>query len=100
MRHEAFQQHTKGAPLTNYTPTHLNMPKKWHNKVLGANCADQDNQHFQPLSQTQKQPSIHDFITKMIIRVGLVLIPNGETRKKKKNKNMTCAKLKSNMISL
>jgi hypothetical protein len=43
MRHEALQQHTKGAPLTNCIPTHLNVPEKWHNKVLAANCEDQEN---------------------------------------------------------
>jgi hypothetical protein len=43
MEHEAFQQHTKGAPLTNSTPTHFNVPKKWQNKVLGTNCEDQKN---------------------------------------------------------
>jgi hypothetical protein len=84
MQHEALQQHTKGAPLTNCTPTHLNVPKKWHNKMQIVKTKRISISNM--LSSTQKQPSIHDFLTKMITRVSLVLIPNGG---KKKKKNIT-----------
>ncbi len=51
------------------------------------------------LSWTQKQPSIHDFLTKMITRVGLVLIPNGETRKKKQEHDMCKIKVEHDFIA-
>jgi hypothetical protein len=43
------------------------------------------------MSWARKQPSPHDFLTIMKIRVGLVPNPNHKT-KIKKNKNTTCAK--------
>jgi len=49
---EALQQYTKGAPLIECILAHLNVPKKWRNKVLGTNCEDQKNQHLQLATST------------------------------------------------
>jgi hypothetical protein len=55
MRQEALQQCTKGAPLIDCTPTHLNVPRKRHNGVLGTNCENQKNQHLQLATLTIQQ---------------------------------------------
>jgi hypothetical protein len=40
MQWESLQQCTRGAPLTNCTPSHLNVPRKRHNEVSSTNCED------------------------------------------------------------
>jgi hypothetical protein len=55
MRRASLQQRTRDAPLTNGTPSHLNVPRKQCNKVSSTNCENQDNQHLQPTTPTTQQ---------------------------------------------
>jgi 3,4-dihydroxy-2-butanone 4-phosphate synthase len=55
MQQKALQQRTKGAPLIESTPTHLNVPRKRCNGLLGTNCENQENQQFQLSTLTTQQ---------------------------------------------
>jgi hypothetical protein len=43
-------QHVKGAPLTNYIATHLNVPWKRWSAISSTICVEQENQPPQPIT--------------------------------------------------
>ncbi len=46
---------TRGAPLTNCTPSHFHVPRTHCNEVSNTHCEDQKNQHLQLANPTTLQ---------------------------------------------